>query len=70
MNTSEVSPAAFGLTRAAYSVREASHVLSLSVDKLYDLIRAKEFKPVKVGSKTLIFAEDITKFLAKLREPA
>jgi excisionase family DNA binding protein len=64
---SEITPAAFGLTRAAYSVREASHVLSLSVDKLYDLIRAKEFQPVKVGTKTLIFADDITRFLAKLR---
>jgi excisionase family DNA binding protein len=51
--TEKISPAAFGLDRAAYSISDSSRVLSVSRPTLYRLIKAGKLNPAKLGSKTL-----------------
>jgi hypothetical protein len=63
----ELSPAALGLTRAAYSVNETLSLLSIGRTKLHYLVESKALKPVKLGKKTLFYANDIASFLTKLR---
>jgi excisionase family DNA binding protein len=53
MATEKISPAAFGLDRAAYSISDSSRVLSVSRPTLYRLIKAGKLNPAKLGSKTL-----------------
>jgi len=61
------NPQSYGLTKAAYSVRETLSLLSIGRTKLYELVQAGELKPVKLGSKTLFLLPDIAAFLAKLQ---
>jgi excisionase family DNA binding protein len=57
---------AFGLTKAAYSVRETLEVLSIGRSSLYEAIGRGELAPVKFGRKTLLYAADLAAFLAPL----
>ena len=58
---------ALGLLKAMYSVKDACDVLSISRTRLYEVIAKGELHPVKFGSKTLFFADDLANFMRRLR---
>jgi hypothetical protein len=60
-------PRAFGLTKAAYSVRETLDVLSLGRTSLYAAVNRGDLHPAKCGRKTLFLADDLAAFLTKLK---
>jgi excisionase family DNA binding protein len=62
-----LTPYALGLRRAAYSVNETLEILSIGRTQLYELVKEYRLRPVKLGKKTLFFADDIADFLAELR---
>jgi hypothetical protein len=46
-----IDPRAFGLVRAAYSVRETLELLSIGRTSLYEAVKRGELSPVKFGKK-------------------
>ena len=60
-------PHDFGLHKAAYSVNETLAMLSIGRTSLYSLVKSKELPAVKLGKKTLFYASDLARLLAKLR---
>ena len=60
-------PRAFGLVKAAYSVRETRELLSIGRTSLYAAVRRGELKPVKLGRRTLFCATDLAAFLMGLQ---
>jgi hypothetical protein len=60
-------PHMFGLTKAAYSVNETLELLSIGRTSLYDLISQDLLRPIKIGRKTLLGADDLAALLIKLR---
>ena len=60
-------PRMFGLTKAAYSVNETLELLSIGRTSLYDLISQDLLRPIKMGRKTLLGADDLVALLIKLR---
>ncbi len=60
-------PRAFGLTKAAYSVRETLDLLSLGRTSVYAAVKRGDLHPAKCGRKTLFLADDLAAFLAKLK---
>ena len=64
------SPASFGLTKAAYTVNESLNILSIGRTSFYALINSGKLRPMKLGKKTLIGADDIVALLSSLREAA
>ena len=65
-----IDPRAFGLVKAAYSVREALELLSIGRTSLYAAIRRGDLKRVKVGRRTLFCATDLAAFLTRLQATA
>ncbi len=63
-------PRMFGLTKAAYSVKETLYLISIGRTSFYDLIKQGQLKPIKVGRKTLIGSDDLAALLVKLRKGA
>ena len=63
-------PHIFGLTKAAYSVKETLEVLSIGRTSLYDLIGQELLRPIKIGRRTLIGSDDLAALLIKLRRGA
>ena len=66
----DLTPAAFGLQKACYSVNETLHLTSISRTTLYALIKDRRLRPIKVGRKTLIGADDLVSLLSTLRGEA
>jgi excisionase family DNA binding protein len=64
---SSADPRAFGLVKAAYSVREVVELLSIGRTSLYAAVRRGELKRVKLGKRTLFCATDLAAFLVRLR---
>jgi hypothetical protein len=62
-----IHPHAFGLTKAAYSVRETLFVLSIGRTSLYKLVKLRKLTPIKLGKKTLFGSDDLAALLTKLR---
>ena len=60
-------PRVFGLTKAAYSVRETVDVLSLGRTSIYAAIKRGDLHQVKCGHKTLLLADDLAAFLTRLK---
>jgi excisionase family DNA binding protein len=60
-------PRAFGLVRAAYSVKETLDLLSIGRTTFYGLVDRGDLKITKLGRKSLIYATDIAAFLTRLR---
>jgi hypothetical protein len=60
-------PHTYGLTKAAYGVAETLTMLSIGRTSLYGLIKSGALRPVKLGKKTLFYANDLAVLLAKLR---
>jgi len=60
-------PRAFGLVKAAYSVRETLDVLSIGRTTFYELVARGDLKIVKLGKKSLVYATDIAALLVNLR---
>jgi excisionase family DNA binding protein len=60
-------PRAFGLVRAAYSVKETLELLSIGRTTFYELVDRAELKITKLGRKSLVYAVDIAALLNKLR---
>jgi excisionase family DNA binding protein len=60
-------PRAFGLVKAAYSVREVVELLSIGRTSLYAAVRRGEIKSIKLGKRTLFCAADLAAFLGRLR---
>jgi excisionase family DNA binding protein len=56
--------------KAAYSVSETLSLLSIGRTMLYRLVADDALRATKLGRKTLFYASDIARFLAKLREAA
>jgi len=67
MQATRARPADYGLTKAAYSVKETQSVLSVSHTTFYRLVDTGLLKAVKIGSKTVVYAADIASLLARLR---
>jgi excisionase family DNA binding protein len=61
-----LDPRALGLVKVAYSVGEACDVLSIGRSSLYAAVKRGELKPVKLGRRTLLLADDIAAFLRSL----
>lgn len=59
-------PRAFGLAKAAYSVRETLELLSIGRTSLYAAVKRGELRNIKLGRRTLFLASDLTAFLTKL----
>ena len=68
INAAAHDPRAFGLVKAAYSVRETLDVLSIGRTSLYAAVKRGEFNPVKFRRKTLFLAADLAAFFAKLSQ--
>jgi predicted DNA-binding transcriptional regulator AlpA len=66
VDTNHIDPRAFGLVKAAYSVRETLEVISIGRTSLYDLVNRGELNPAKFGKKTLFLASDLAAFLTRL----
>lgn len=62
-----LDPRAFGLLKAAYTVRETAGLLSIGRSSLYAVVKRGDLRPVKVGRRTLFLAGDLAAFLGKLR---
>jgi excisionase family DNA binding protein len=54
------------LTKAAYSLREVSDITSVCRTKLYEEINKGRLRIVKVGSRTLVLADDLERWLSEL----
>jgi excisionase family DNA binding protein len=70
VSTPDFSPAAFGLTKACYSVNETLNLLSISRTTFYALVKSGNIPIAKVGAKTLVYARDIAKLLHNLQSAA
>jgi predicted DNA-binding transcriptional regulator AlpA len=66
----EVDPRTFGLTKAAYSVKEALYLISIGRTAFYDLIKQKQLSPIKIGRRTLIGSDELVRLLVNLRKEA
>lgn len=62
-----VDPRAFGLVKAAYSVREVMELLSIGRTSLYAAVHRGELRRIKLGKRTLFCATDLAAFLVRLR---
>jgi len=51
--------------KLSYTVSEAVAVSGIGRTKLYDLIRAGELKPAKIGTRTLILRADLEGMLQR-----
>lgn len=51
--------------RISFSIKEAAALCGLSRTTLYELIRAGELKPAKVGLRTLILRTDLEAMLQR-----
>lgn len=69
-DTQNASPAAFGLTKACYSVNETLSLLSISRTSFYALVKDGGIPIAKMGSKTLVYARDIAALLDNLQHAA
>ena len=65
-----VDPRAFGLVKAAYSVKETLELLSIGRTTFYGLVDRGDLRITKLGKKSLVYATDIAALLVSLREPA
>jgi excisionase family DNA binding protein len=63
-------PRAFGLFKAAYSVKETLELLSIGRTKFYELVDQGDLKITKLGSKSLVYVTEIVALLVKLRGAA
>ena len=63
-----MTPAEFGLTKAAYSVNETLTLLSIGRTSLYRLIEIGELKPTKFGKRTLFCNVDLANLLNRWRD--
>ena len=63
-----LDPRRFGLTKAAYSVKETLYLISIGRTAFYDLIKQEQLKPIKIGRRTLIGSDEIASLLVKLRK--
>ncbi len=63
-------PAKYNFTKATYSVAETMAHLSVGRTKLYDLVKAKKLKPIKIGKKTIFPATELAGFLSTLKSAA
>jgi excisionase family DNA binding protein len=59
-----LTPQQIGMEPLALSVEAAAIIVSLSKCMIYDLIKAGELKPKKVGSRTLITVVELRRWLA------
>jgi hypothetical protein len=62
-----IDPRAFGLVKAAYSVRETLDLLSIGRTSLYAALKRGELKRIKLGKRTLFCAPDLAVFLIRLQ---
>ena len=62
-----IDPRAFGLTKAAYTVKETLILLSIGRTKFYELVGRGDLRITKLDSKSLVFVTDIVALLIKLR---
>jgi hypothetical protein len=65
-----MSPQEYGLVKAAYSVNETLHLLSIGRTALYKLVNSGRLKQSKFGKKTLFMAPDLARLLDELRGEA
>jgi excisionase family DNA binding protein len=63
-----VDPRAFGLSKAAYSVKETLEVLSIGRTTFYALVARGEITIAKLGKKSLVYVTDIVALLTRLRD--
>jgi excisionase family DNA binding protein len=63
----KLDPRAFGLIRAAYSVKDTLDLLSIGRTFLYELVKSGDLPAVKLGKKTLFYAVDIAALMARLK---
>jgi hypothetical protein len=61
-----IDPRAFGLVKAAYTVKATLDVLSIGRTSLYAAVKEGQLHPVKFGTKTLFYATDLAAFLDNL----
>ena len=54
--------------RLAWSVDEAAELIGISRRKMFDLVRYKEVRSIKVGGRRLIRHVDLERYLADLAE--
>lgn len=52
--------------RAAFSIDEAAARAGVGRDKIYDAVRSQKLKAKKDGRRTLILAEELTRYLTEL----
>jgi excisionase family DNA binding protein len=52
-------------SKISYSVREAAEASGLGRTTLYELIKAGELRPVKIGTRTLIRRADLEALLER-----
>lgn len=66
-NEQFLDPRAFGLVKAAYSVKNTLEILSIGRTTFYELVDRGDLKITKLGRKTLVYAVDLVALLNKLR---
>ena len=53
--------------RLAYNIKEAAHALSLGRSTIYKLINTGELPSATIGTRRLIFSEDLEAFIQRHR---
>ena len=51
--------------KLSYSIREAAEVSGIGRTTIYDLIKAEQLRPVKIGTRTLIRHSDLEALLER-----
>ena len=51
--------------KLSYSIREAAEVSGIGRTTIYDLIKAAQLRPVKIGTRTLIRHSDLEALLER-----
>lgn len=58
------------MQKSAYTINETIQEIGIGRTKLYQLIKAGELTPRKIGKKTIILSDDLQEFLRNLPEAA
>ena len=57
-------------SRLAYPVRDFCNAVGIGHSKFYDLVKAGELHTIKLGSKTLVTADEAARFIRSLEDRA
>ncbi len=55
------------MEKLAFTIKEASEAVGLGRTTIYELIKAKQLTPIKIGERTLLHRRDLEDLLERRR---